>query len=154
MAGTERRPSRKQRLTIGAVLATAALFSIGGAALSGFPGSLEPAQKAHAAPAKKKKGEGEVVVLDPFVVALPGSTSARPIRLRFAVAIDTKEPDSVLAEKLQLRNRFLEAVYELDVEKLRARGGFLYLRSALAERAEAMLGEKCGELLLTEFILL
>jgi flagellar basal body-associated protein FliL len=152
--GQERQRTRRQRLTVTAVLAASFLITVGGAALSGLPGTMQ-SEKAEAAPAKKKKkGESEVIVLDPFVVALPGSTSARPVRLRFAVAVDTKQPDEVLEEKLQLRNRFLEVVYQLEVQKLRDRGGFFYLRDALTQHAEEMLGEKCGELLLTEYILL
>ncbi|MCQ8184065.1 flagellar basal body-associated FliL family protein [Parvularcula maris] len=150
------KPLGRRRLTIGAVLASVSLLSIGGAALSGFPGMPEAAQKAHAAPAKKKKakGESEVVVFEPFVVALPGQSTARSLRLRFAVAIDTKVPDDVLAEKLQLRDEFLAVVYELDTEKLRTRGGFRYLRDELTTTAKTRFGEKCGALLLTEFIIL
>jgi flagellar basal body-associated protein FliL len=151
----EPKTKRRRRLTMGAVLAAASLFSIGGVVLSGVPGMPEGGQKAQAAPAKKKaKGETEIVVLDPFVVALPGQSSSRSLRLRFAVAIDSKVPDEVLAEKLKLRDEFLSVVYGLDTDKLRDRGGFQYLREELTSSAKTKLGEKCGALLLTEFIIL
>lgn len=145
-------------LLAGIAAAVGAAGTIGAFAFD-LPGAISGGNKEQAMgqPAKGKSAmpQIELMKLDPFVVSLTSSTrSVRSSRLRFAVAVETDNPELVDPLRYRLRNDFIAAIYALDDETLRGPDGLETLRQVLEPRAKAILGDHFRRLLITEFVLI
>jgi len=151
----EAQKASKLPLIIGVILA---LAGGGGGFFAVWSGMIlqpsAPKQEASKSAGEEDKLDIAYVAIDPLVISLPSSSSARHLKFRAQLEVPTaaeEEVGKVLPRVVDVLNSYLRALEPSDLEDP---ASLTRLRSQMLHRVQVVTGEgKVNDLLIMEFVL-